>query len=59
MSKSRKARNRQRRKRNGFIVKGVSQRHWWDPYDKDNVTSTRGLLKKELRERIDECHNEK
>jgi hypothetical protein len=46
---SAKQRRQRQRKRNGFIVKGVTQRHWWDRWDKDGVNNSRQLVKRDLK----------
>jgi len=45
-------RHQKERKRNGFIVKGITQRHWWDKYDKNRVGNSRQLVKRDLRHQL-------
>lgn len=35
-------------KRNGYVVKGITPRHWWDRYDRDMVNNSRQRLKRAI-----------
>lgn len=45
---SRRYRSNRRDKRNGYIVKGITPRHWWDRYDKDRTGNSRQVLKRAI-----------
>ena len=47
-----KRRSSRNSKRKGFVVKGVTHRHWWDLYDRD-CNSSRAQLKRDTRREIE------
>jgi hypothetical protein len=49
---SARQRRHRERKRNGYVVKGITKRHWWDRYDRDMTANTRQRLKRDLRHHL-------
>lgn len=45
-------------KRNGYIVKGITRRHWWDRYDRDIVDNTRQRLKAAITRDLRDAYGE-
>ena len=39
-------------KRNGYVVKGVTPRHWWDRYDREMTANSRQHIKRDLKHHL-------
>jgi hypothetical protein len=52
MSNPKRNKHMRQRKRKGFIVKGITARHWWDRYDRDDIQSSRQRVKRDIQHHL-------